>query len=63
MAFRSLRRFLPATSYALLEDRATVKEAGNGLMRTGTPGPGKAIKNAVAFGGEGNNILAVIRRE
>ena len=32
-------------------------------MRTGAPGPGKEIENAVAFAGQGNNILAVIRRE
>ncbi len=58
-----LWRFWPATSYALLKDRATAKEAGNGPMRTGAPGPGKEIKNAVAFGGQRNSILAVIRRE
>jgi hypothetical protein len=32
-------------------------------MRTGAPAPGKEIENAVAFGGKGNNIAAVIRRE
>ncbi len=32
-------------------------------MWTGAPGPKIEIENAVAFGGQGNNILAVIRRE
>jgi hypothetical protein len=47
----------------LLKDRATAKEAGNGPMSTGASAPGKELENAVAFGGEGNNITAVIRRE